>query len=220
MNRTCVIYKITSPSGKIYIGSTLDVKKRFGFYEKLKCKSQIRLLNSFKSHGFINHKIEIIDQCFESNRNIKESYWGMLFDVLGKNGLNCRLPSKDQTYPSCRKEQCEKQSKFMKGRKHLLGHKHTEETKLKISLKSKGKNNGNFGKKHTKEQSLQQSIRQKGLMVREKHALARKVIDQSSNKIWNCVKDCADELKIKYSTLVSQLNGTNSNKTNLKYYEN
>lgn len=220
MNRICYIYKITSPSKKIYIGSTFNIYKRVYRYKKLLCKTQTKLYNSINKYGWENHSLEIIEECSDLTRNQQEAHWGKFFNVLGENGLNCHLPKGNSNYICCSKEKAKNHSEFMKGRKHMLGHKHSEETKQKISLKSKGINNGNYGHKHTKEQKLAKSIRQKGLMSREKHCLAKKVIDISSNKKWNCAKDCAEKLKIKYSTLVSQLNGTNKNKSNLLYYEN
>ena len=49
------IYKITSPSGRIYIGQSIDVKKRWVFYKKpsfLNYRSnQTKLKNSLSKHG-------------------------------------------------------------------------------------------------------------------------------------------------------------------------
>src|SRR6478736_5572293 len=40
------IYKITSPSGKIYIDQSKNTNIRFRDYKSLKCKKQIKLYNS------------------------------------------------------------------------------------------------------------------------------------------------------------------------------
>jgi predicted GIY-YIG superfamily endonuclease len=37
---TGIIYKITNPKGKIYIGQTIDVKTRFYNYEIKNCKKK------------------------------------------------------------------------------------------------------------------------------------------------------------------------------------
>ena len=42
------IYKITSPSNKIYIGKSNNINRRFKEYIKLRCKQQPKLYNSFK----------------------------------------------------------------------------------------------------------------------------------------------------------------------------
>lgn len=55
-----VIYKITSPTGKVYIGQTRNLNRRMRDYSKLKCTSQVRLFNSLKSHGFEKHRFECL----------------------------------------------------------------------------------------------------------------------------------------------------------------
>lgn len=85
------IYKITSPSNKIYIGQSLDILKRFKEYKRLKCKEQIRLYNSFYKYGVLNHKFEIIETTEIFELNTKERYYQDLYNCIGVNGLNCRL---------------------------------------------------------------------------------------------------------------------------------
>ena len=50
------IYKITSPTNKIYIGQSIDIENRFTKYKSLDCKNQVRLYNSLKKYGFDKHK--------------------------------------------------------------------------------------------------------------------------------------------------------------------
>ena len=45
------IYKITSPSNKIYIGQSIDIEKRFYYYRKLYCLKQVKLYRSFIKIG-------------------------------------------------------------------------------------------------------------------------------------------------------------------------
>ncbi len=54
------IYKITSPSGRIYIGQTKNVIKRKHLYKGLKCKTQYRLYASLLKYGWNNHLFETI----------------------------------------------------------------------------------------------------------------------------------------------------------------
>jgi len=75
MNKICGIYKITSPSNKIYIGQSRDANKRFNLYRLLHCKRQFYLYNSFLKYGFENHKIEIIHQCDEHELNNLGNYY-------------------------------------------------------------------------------------------------------------------------------------------------
>lgn len=47
MEKITGIYKITSPSGRIYIGSSKNIRRRFYSYKNLHCKDQPKLYNSF-----------------------------------------------------------------------------------------------------------------------------------------------------------------------------
>jgi predicted GIY-YIG superfamily endonuclease len=44
MSKICAIYKITSPTGKIYIGQTINLLGRIKSYKHLSCKNQRKLL--------------------------------------------------------------------------------------------------------------------------------------------------------------------------------
>lgn len=72
-----VIYKITSPSGRIYIGKTAHLNKRIESYKCNNCKNQKLLFASIKKYGFDNHVIEIIEAFLGTNSesNIKEIFW-------------------------------------------------------------------------------------------------------------------------------------------------
>ena len=69
------IYKITSPSGKIYIGQSINIIKRFKNYKCLSCKDQPIIYNSFKKHGVENHIFEIIEECTIEQLDEREIYW-------------------------------------------------------------------------------------------------------------------------------------------------
>jgi len=64
-NKTCGIYKITSPSGRVYIGQSVDILHRFKTYVKMYVKNekQVKLFRSFTKHGVENHTFEIIEEC-------------------------------------------------------------------------------------------------------------------------------------------------------------
>lgn len=54
------IYKITSPSGGIYIGQSVDINKRKSRYKNCKCNKQNRIFRSLIKYGYENHTFEII----------------------------------------------------------------------------------------------------------------------------------------------------------------
>lgn len=54
------IYKLTSPSGKHYIGQTTDIDKRLKHYKRVDCKTQVKLFRAIEKYGFENFLIEIL----------------------------------------------------------------------------------------------------------------------------------------------------------------
>jgi len=85
------IYKIASPSGKIYIGQTVNMDKRVERYRRLDCQGQRRLYNSLAKYGWNMHTFVTIEECFVENLNKRERYWQDYYVVLGPDGLNCKL---------------------------------------------------------------------------------------------------------------------------------
>ena len=85
------IYKITSPSGKIYIGQSQNIEKRKYYYQKKCSKSQPKLHNSILKYGFENHKFEIVEECDVELLNERERFYQDLYNVLSDNGLNLCL---------------------------------------------------------------------------------------------------------------------------------
>lgn len=84
------IYKITSPTNKIYIGQSNDVYKRWNSYFKLNCVDQPKLYRSLTKYGIKNHKFEFIEECTIEQLDDREIYWGTYYNSLNE-GLNCRL---------------------------------------------------------------------------------------------------------------------------------
>lgn len=56
------IYKITNPSGKVYIGQSWNIEKRFKYYYKKGCKNQVKLYNSIIKYGSDNHIYKVIHE--------------------------------------------------------------------------------------------------------------------------------------------------------------
>lgn len=108
------IYKITSPTNRIYIGSSVDVMARIYNYKILRCKTQPRLYNSLLKYGWINHEFEIIETCNVEDLYSREAYYGDMYNVL-ESGLNCRLPKTDEFKISLSTETKKKISNANKG---------------------------------------------------------------------------------------------------------
>jgi group I intron endonuclease len=112
------IYKITSPSGKIYIGKTVNLKRRMGLYKTGHCKSQPALHRSLCKYGFNNHTIDILHE-------------------LPADVAKSILSTYEILYISQYKECGYRLMNLTDGGEGLLGRKHSNETKKKMSEKSR-----------------------------------------------------------------------------------
>lgn len=122
---TVGIYKITSPGGKVYIGQSVDIERRFSEYRRIgSVKKQRRLFNSFTKHGVDAHVFGIVCECSPSELNDLEREWQQKLDVCSNTGLNCKLVSTtDKT--------------------GLV----SAESRKRMSAAQKGENNPNYGKR-------------------------------------------------------------------------
>lgn len=117
------IYKIISPSGRIYIGSSCNIQRRFRQYKNGNVKTQTALWNSFKKYGVDNHIFEVVEECTKNNLLKRETYYGIFYNVLS-GGLNCKLPKSGEKFISVSSKTRKKQSKAMKGRNVGIPNKH------------------------------------------------------------------------------------------------
>jgi group I intron endonuclease len=129
----CGVYKIISPTNKIYVGSSKDIYKRWKTYKSLNCKSQKKLYASFLKYGVKNHKFEIIQECLFNELFGWENLWGNELDCCGKNGLNLCLPGFFDLKSVISQETRQKMSIVQKNRKV------SKETIEKRKLKLKGR---------------------------------------------------------------------------------
>ena len=125
----CGIYKITSPSDRIYIGQSRDIYDRWENYKRYRAKSQLRLHRSLVKYGWENHVFEIIEQCEKEVLSTQERYWQEYYDVLSSSGMNCKYEHIDG------KKQIFCEEILNKFRNKRL----TEDHKKKIGLSKVGK---------------------------------------------------------------------------------
>lgn len=72
------IYKITSPSNRIYIGQSINIENRkriYKYYNSYKNCIGPKIYNSLQKYGFENHKFDIIEECLHEELNNQETYW-------------------------------------------------------------------------------------------------------------------------------------------------
>jgi group I intron endonuclease len=196
------IYKITSPSNKVYIGQGVNIERRFKEYKRLDCKGQTILYNSLKKHGAENHTFEIIEECNVEDLNCRERFWQDEFDVLN-GGLNCVLTESKDRSRVMSDETKKKISEAHKGKKaseeaklkmsqSQKGRKHSEETKIRMGLKSKGHKRG-LGSKHTEETKIKMRLKSRGRKHTEESKLKLSIAHKG--------KKHSEEYKLKMSTL-------------------
>jgi group I intron endonuclease len=182
------IYKITSFLGKVYIGQSIDIQKRFLTHKRLGCKKSVLLYNSLKKYGIDNHKFEIIEECESRELNIKERYYQDLYLSTGKKGLNLLLTKTNDLSGKRSLETCKKISLAQIGKSR---HKHSEETKYKLRTI-------NLGKKDTQEVRLKKSLSAKNKpkcseqsklnMSLAQKKLNKKISEEQKEKFRNKVK--------------------------------
>lgn len=190
------IYKITNTSKRIYIGQSNNIEKRFKMYKKLYCKLQIRLYNSFIKYGVENHKFEILCECDIKELNDKERYYQDIFSVTNKNGMNCSLTKSSDRNGSHSKETKLKISLASKGK--II----SEETRKKISNSNKGKKSNRLGKKLSEE---------------SKNKMSKIILNTQTGIFYYGNKEAAKSANINLNTLCCKLSGANKNNTPFIY---
>lgn len=137
------VYKIVSPTGKIYIGQSSNVWARIGLYKNGWTEQQPKLHRSFNKHEFKNHIFYLLEICDQNNILERETFYKQqVIDELGwDKALFCDLY--DQGSGPRSEETCKKLSEGKKGIKHSKSHSNkgiprpgfmTEEIKEKIKL--------------------------------------------------------------------------------------
>ena len=121
------IYKITSPSDKVYIGQSIDIERRFRHYKRMVCKEQIKIFNSMLKYGVDAHIFEVLELCDTKDLNNRERYYQDLYDSV-VNGLNLLYVKSEHFNGGHSEESKKKISDSLKGKTF------TDEHKYKIGL--------------------------------------------------------------------------------------
>lgn len=181
------IYMITSPTGRLYIGSTINISNRITLYKNTHTKYQPKLHNSLLKYGWEKHVFEIIWTGNIEDMLKYETLIGFGFNVLESENLNCRLPKLGDIYNVISNETRLKMSNWQ------IGRKMSDEAKLKMSISKKGK-------KFSLERKVKMSINFKKPILQ---------YDLNNNFIqeWNSAMDASKELKINSSHISSCCRG-------------
>lgn len=191
------IYKITSPNGKIYIGETVNLKKRCLCYlTPNRIKKQRGIYNSLIKYGVETHKFEILEFCEPKDLKIRERYYQELYNTVNE-GLNCFYSSTGEKI----KKHSDETIKIMSAKSlginnPFYGKKHNEISLKKISESSKGVNNPNYGGKLVNDDWIEKQVKSNS-----KKPLI--VLDCLTNETYFFInsKDCAKFLGVKDSNV-------------------
>jgi len=178
---------------KSYIGSAINISKRFTVYYSLASinrklyQSSSAIYTAILKYGYSNFSIDILEYCNTSSLIEKEQYY---IDLLKPEYNILKI-----AYSRIGHKHTENTKKLI--REKLLGHKHSNESILKmksIAMLRKGEYTSFFGKKHSTETRLKISNNKLTLI---------KIYDFELNKlkIFKGSKEAAGFLTIGLSTL-------------------
>lgn len=203
------IYKITSPTKKVYIGQSINIYNRIAQYNKTKQCSQIKLYRSFNKYGKDKHTFEVLEYCDIELLNEKERYYQDLYSVIGKNGLNCSL-----TKSSDRSGRMSEETK-----RKLKERVFSEDTKRKMSIARKGVKlsdltkeklrNIHLGKKKTEEHKKNMSS-----------GISKKIINTKTGEIFNSALELSKLNGMKQQTIQKKITNILKNDTDYMYLKN
>ena len=127
------IYKITSPTGKIYIGQSWDIQKRKSGYKNLKCSGQKKLYHSLSYHGWDKHTFEVIHELpSDISQMTLDSYEVLYWNCY----IDCNIDMLNLKEPGYGGRHLEESKKIMRNK--ALGRKHSEKTRLKMRINKTG----------------------------------------------------------------------------------
>lgn len=222
------IYKITSPSNRVYIGLTSNEPLRQKNYKKLECKQQRIIYYSLKKYGWDAHNYEVIDT-FSGTWDYaynKEMYWvrshmsnvnkypeqqGMNLNDGGAGNLGYTMSTATKEKISKinlgRKWSEESKIRFSEQKKGFNSYWPNEETKRKMGLASKGRKMPEYVKKRLSEIATGRVSPNKGKPMSEaqkyKYFKAVLVYDLDGSFIKECssVLETVKEFKVSKGTV-------------------
>jgi group I intron endonuclease len=208
------IYKITSPSGKVYIGQTRNHRLRINCYKTANCKAQIKLYNSIICHGWDLHVFEMIEECSIEMLNDREIYWGLVHECLDREkGLNCRLGGQNtHVSEESRKRISESHTGQIAWNK---GMKYTDEQKATMKPLPDPKKHGEYLSKLYSGKSLEERVggKERADEVRKNMSKGligthlKPIICTTTGQRFNSVKEASEILNILDNSIGNILHG-------------
>ena len=206
------IYKIESPSGKVYIGQSWNIKRRWNDHKATKSYKHKKLNASFLKHGVQNHSFDILHTLpIDISQDILNDYEQIYIDAF--RSCNIELLNLKEGGNGYGKHSEETKAIIKEKRKYQ---KITDEQRKKMSLFFKNiprtkewidkVANANIGKKVTYE------IRLKNMKPIKQLTLNGEYI-----KDWDCSRNAAKELGTNESNICNCLTGRSKSACGYKW---
>lgn len=175
------IYLIKSPSNKVYIGQTSNIKRRLSQYKGGHCKNQIALYNSIKKYSWNNHSFIVLTTLpADIQQDILNIYEQLYMDFYKDSGhILMNLKGAGST------GKLSDSTKIKMGNSRR-GKSHSEETKKKM-----------MGREVSDTERIRMSERQNHRKV----PVVQKSLTGEFIKEWPSIFKAAHTLKIDISTL-------------------
>lgn len=221
MEIICGIYKITSPTGRIYIGQSVNVLARWQSHRTDRRQNTI-LCNSILKHGYDSHKFEILERCKESDLNRLEKHYVDKFDSFNSiTGMNLRDGGGshgrfcDATKQKISRTRIERKIKASKeqAQKQSASLRLAYATGKRPKPDMRGSRNPFFGKHPSLETISHLSKIRTGLLVSGRNGRAKLVLNTQTGIFYDSVTDAALSIGRNANMIMEKLRGDRNNNT-------
>lgn len=149
----CGIYCLTFPSGKSYIGQSIDIERRVSVYRRGACKCQRRLYNALTKYGFDSFKWIVLEECERTELDEFESFYIHYFNT-SSTGYNLTIGGQKNGRANVETRKLLSDSKSGQNN-YFYNREFTDSHKRKISQSKIGEKHHMFGKSHNIESKSQ-----------------------------------------------------------------
>lgn len=158
------VYEIVNLMGTVeYVGESSNIKNRWRNHKSI----------NGRFHNRLDVFMNVVKE-FDNRRNALDYQ----YELQTYYGLETDIEKRKFEWTDVSKQ---KISTIHKNNKHFLGHKHTNETKKKLSEASKGSNNKMYGKKHSDETRKKMSDKLKGKIISDEQ---KQKLSAASKAAW------------------------------------